>query len=288
MEKLKRRSSRHRAIYYITRYNTYCDPNATEHISIIYMTATTCGRKQRRDRHNVANLTDPYTMLPVDKHQAFYISASGRGLFYALSPTHLAESIFATGDARCPYTRRYLSETEVLRLDRELRVSVGKSCWYVVACGGVRRDAARARALEDALFGLEIFAADATDGRVPLAYVYVCMRQMVCSMCRQFGHVEVARAMRRMMPIRRHHVRNDEIELEIENDVAAGVNESLGNVDIDSNSNGDSDSDSDSNEVQNHNEDLERPPRLFVRLLHVAERFGRGGLRAVFGDATRF
>ena len=100
------------------------------------------------------NDVDPYTLDPVNPRMFFAIRGAVRGIRYALDPRCVETAIRKTGVAQCPYTRRTLSDIEVLRLDTLLRLPVLDSCWYIVATGERRRAVQAALLREAALSAL--------------------------------------------------------------------------------------------------------------------------------------
>lgn len=147
----------------------------------------------------IANELDPFTMESVVElgSDAFRISAAGtRGLIYLLSAKGLAQSIHARGYAICPYTRRLLTETEIVRLDRALGLCVLQSCWYAVASGDARKETERMRVLADAVLGLEFVSREmlAAAPRISVATLVIVLQRVVRNLCRQFGRDRVASA----------------------------------------------------------------------------------------------
>lgn len=143
-------------------------------------------------RRCVVNAEDPFTLQPVDMRSAFLLKGEA-GLWHALCPVNLSKCIHATGAATCPYTRRRLSEAELVRLDARLGHSVARSCWFVVARRSAR--ACWGDALVGFRFALADALADALDAGETSAQALLYLHEAVGTLCRRFGHDRVAAAL---------------------------------------------------------------------------------------------
>ena len=152
-------------------------------------------------RAQIINGTDPFTLESVDRAaHPFRIAArcddcTRQRRYYAVSAPAFADYIRATGIARCPYTRRELTEHEVLRLDRQLQLPLLRSCWFAISSGDAQRRAGRTAAAADAMMCIVIFARELVEANVPFAMAFLALRDIVMRECRRHGAQTVSRAL---------------------------------------------------------------------------------------------